>query len=688
MGQSRHLAVSFVFAFLLSLVFASAIAIDNPNIPIVRIDPAEFPDNFTANISVDSARNWDTLDYGQLDQVNDINHNWLSGLQGGSSGEYYHLNSSVYTEILSNIYNWATATDVNNAVLWEVQSSNNSLVQLKTPRHINMSENDLYVRDIYASNETLYLGNSKLTGGTNGNIQIENGSMNATYYYGSGKFLTDLNLTDIIIDGGNITANYIEAINELVLDNELINNWSELPQYFVFGDTWNYVSNDAWYFNESKLNESIVEQALSQLSNYYNSSEIDANFIRWDNESDLNVNSSTYWNNINSINTTVLENNDGVLNIVMSFFYNLFYTKDEVDNSFVSTQGDSVINGTLNVTNLFADNIDVLNLTADQIYAIDIVAGTIDVVNMTVEDLSASTLFARNFTVNGTPEGFCLSDGTGCENITPNINGVGPWIITNGGNISFNETNLGFYTYNQSQIDNLISNISLTPGPQGEPGANGTDGANLTMDTIINNGDGTYTWNFSDGTSYTTGNLTGPQGIPGINGTNGTFTDILNNTQFTNSSNIWSLDLAWLTSFINSWFSGKTTDDLTEGTTNKYDNQSWNESRAIDLFEINLKTEITVIPIVAGTGTVTTANSIDFEIKEIDVSCDAGMKFRFEATETTSGDIIDKDRKQHTTNWIIEKNYPINDTVDLSITNTNPTTGNCTITIKYLDNLT
>lgn len=42
--------------------------------------------------------------------------------------------------------------------------------------------------------------------------------------------------------------------------------------------------------------------------------------------------------------------------------------------------------------------------------------------------------------------------------------------------------------------------------------------------------------------------------------------------------------LSWLTSWANSWFGGKTTDDLTEGTTNLYDNTSWNESLANTLY--------------------------------------------------------------------------------------------------------
>lgn len=55
----------------------------------------------------------------------------------------------------------------------------------------------------------------------------------------------------------------------------------------------------------------------------------------------------------------------------------------------------------------------------------------------------------------------------------------------------------------------------------------GDTGADLTMTSVVNNLDGTYTWNFSDSTSFTTGNIvgatgaTGPQGEQGIQGTAG-----------------------------------------------------------------------------------------------------------------------------------------------------------------------
>lgn len=78
--------------------------------------------------------------------------------------------------------------------------------------------------------------------------------------------------------------------------------------------------------------------------------------------------------------------------------------------------------------------------------------------------------------------------------------------------------------------------------------------------------------------------------------------DDYNNTQMNNSGGILTIMESWLTSIINGFgpfgdfffanfstsfdnnFSAKTTDDLTEGTTNLYDNKSWNQSHADTLY--------------------------------------------------------------------------------------------------------
>lgn len=56
-------------------------------------------------------------------------------------------------------------------------------------------------------------------------------------------------------------------------------------------------------------------------------------------------------------------------------------------------------------------------------------------------------------------------------------------------------------------------------GPAGPPGANGTNGVGVT--STVDNGNGTFTINYSDGSSFTTSNLTGPAGPAGSPGATG-----------------------------------------------------------------------------------------------------------------------------------------------------------------------
>ena len=63
-------------------------------------------------------------------------------------------------------------------------------------------------------------------------------------------------------------------------------------------------------------------------------------------------------------------------------------------------------------------------------------------------------------------------------------------------------------------------------GPQGAPGNDGADGANgqdgVGVSSTVDNGDGTFTITYTDGSTFTSSDLTGPQGSPGDDGSNGT----------------------------------------------------------------------------------------------------------------------------------------------------------------------
>ena len=58
---------------------------------------------------------WKTTD-GILNNVQDIPHNHLGGLQGGHPGEYYHINLTWYNELVLDILNWVTGTEANQSM--------------------------------------------------------------------------------------------------------------------------------------------------------------------------------------------------------------------------------------------------------------------------------------------------------------------------------------------------------------------------------------------------------------------------------------------------------------------------------------------------------------------------------------------------------------------------------------------
>ena len=69
------------------------------------------------------------------------------------------------------------------------------------------------------------------------------------------------------------------------------------------------------------------------------------------------------------------------------------------------------------------------------------------------------------------------------------------------------------YDTAMSYIFEYVSSIQAQDGQTGAPGpagANGNDGVGI--DSVTDNGDGTYTFNFTDGSDFTTSDLTGPVG--------------------------------------------------------------------------------------------------------------------------------------------------------------------------------
>ncbi|MDT0622960.1 hypothetical protein RM520_15140, partial [Croceitalea sp. P007] len=72
-------------------------------------------------------------------------------------------------------------------------------------------------------------------------------------------------------------------------------------------------------------------------------------------------------------------------------------------------------------------------------------------------------------------------------------------------------------------VNTNTGNIFYWDGDSWEASSvNGVDGADGNgINGTVNNGDGTYTFNYTDGSSFTTSNLTGPAGADGAQGPQG-----------------------------------------------------------------------------------------------------------------------------------------------------------------------
>jgi hypothetical protein len=126
---------------------------------------------------------------------------------------------------------------------------------------------------------------------------------------------------------------------------------------------------------------------------------------------------------------------------------------------------------------------------------------------------------------------------------------------------------------------------------------------------------------------------------------------------------------------------------LYNNTTHYQFNETYLNNTIGNISEIKQFEEYVYIDTTGGSGS-NISSVINYIIKEIRVMPSSNSsKYRFEATETTSGEPIDDDKKLHTGVWDIIKNHVIyNDSVSVNITNSNPSAESYIIKLTYLNN--
>ena len=149
--------------------------------------------------------------------------------------------------------------------------------------------------------------------------EIKNATnITANYFFGDGSSITG-------VAGANTTFN--QSLTDSLYS---VIKWG----YNMTTATYN-LYNSVWLSTYNTTYEAKVTDNES-----WNQSHAESLFVEGT-EGDLNVNSSSYWDNMNDINTTQMEDNSGTLNILESWFSSLFDTLFSAKDTNDLTQGSS-----------------------------------------------------------------------------------------------------------------------------------------------------------------------------------------------------------------------------------------------------------------------------------------------------------------------------------------------------------
>src|SRR6056297_437846 len=230
----------------------------------------------------------------------EVQHNNLSGLQGGAINEYFHLTNSEYTELNSEIFDWITSgeqgsLDVNSADYWDsydVASDLNYKILLKEQNITN--EN--WIEDSQESN--LNVNNSDFLDGEDGSYYLDN----------INNYTKDINFSGTDTVTLTLSREGMSDLTASFTDRYEANTNTEKSA----GGIYLYNDTTAIYLNETELNNTIDDRddnteytagsnlTLSGTTFNWDSTWVENTFIKQSEEGNLNVNSSEYWDNLDT----------------------------------------------------------------------------------------------------------------------------------------------------------------------------------------------------------------------------------------------------------------------------------------------------------------------------------------------------------------------------------------------------
>ena len=289
------------------------------------------------------------------------------------------------------------------------------------------------------------------------------------------------------------------------------------------------------YYNKTyTYNKTEVDGLIPDVSDFYTKSQVDTNLSYYLLLTDQRFNETGYIDNLieNYYSKSEAYNKTEVDNLIPDV--SNFYTKAEIDNNFslYLLKTDQSFNETTLINNLISSVNTTANIQALGFYTSSEVDGLITNLNETDLVLNVNSTLWSYITTN-----------------------EASWLSTY--NFTYNT-----WAYNQTSpaiayADNI--NTTLSSRIDGISGGNASFNQTLTDSLYIAQSE--------------EGNLN-------VNSTNyWDSMDAINTTQMEDNRGTLNILESWFNSLFDSLFGAKTTDDLTQGTTNKYDNQSWNESR-------------------------------------------------------------------------------------------------------------